>query len=274
MAPQIGGSIRHQQRGSATVGAAKPAATTPAVGSAGGDSKAAAARVAAAECDADKAWFADFPEEGMPDGFVEAHPAAFTKLLAKWTPECRAKAMTTLCATHGCDDLPSTQLIDAAATPDEKRAARTTRLTGNVEAVKRGRIHLAATQRLVNYALSIRNVPRPSSRGKSDEEMAEDLANGNPCLDRMRNDFARIDAANAAIGNDLSSLPFGLVGLRSELMLTKSCVDCSNDRSSCDELREPLKDATELLADYDKLIASDRAALASPRPAGLIDDRH
>lgn len=104
-------------------------------------------------------------------------------------------------------------------------------------------------QAIKAHALAIQGTPRSSAM--------------ETCLPRMRADFATIDALTEEIKGALPTLPFGSVGLLGMLSAAKSCVDCSDDRGRCGDMAEPATDFADLLTARDKLIASDKKALAA-----------
>jgi hypothetical protein len=216
----------------------------------------------AGACDAEALWFGD----SLPVG---DRARAFTNLITTWTPECRYRALEAMCSPGGCDEVVTDKVIGAASA-NEKASLRGIRVTHNRAAVTVGRDLYGKVATLAAYARSIRGAPRGSAYNKRNataEEMAEELAEGNPCLERMSTDFARIDEVEADIDQRLPRAPAGTLALKTVLAYVRSCVDCSDDRSSCGEIAEPLGDVRELMQSYDKLIASDRTGAKGDAPS-------
>jgi hypothetical protein len=214
----------------------------------------------AAPCDAYDLWFGDELQGDTP----EARRAAFVKVLRPWTSECRLTGIKSVCERAGCDEVVSDPIIESAAADPERKQLWKYRLDRNTEAVKIGRAQLEAVKKIVAYANSIRSAPRTSKYvppGSSLDKIADGIANGNPCLTRMRADFDRIKVAMAELDAAASKATAGLIGLHMALAAAQSCVDCTDDRTTCDAMAEPVKNATDLVADIEKLMASDRAAV-------------
>ena len=219
-------------------------------------------------CDAYKAWRADNPK-GATWGDETARKeqyARFTVKLATWAPECRKTAMSGLCGMKGCDDMEfalADVLINAAADEVEKRGALQSRADYNVAAAARGRALEAKVKNLAGYALSILSSPRAKAyrKARTVEGMSAEMAAGNPCWDRMKVDYARIDALDHEIDGALPTLPFESKEMGSALMGVKSCVDCSDDRSSCGEISANLKPIDDTFRKYEESAARDRKLL-------------
>ncbi len=221
-------------------------------------------------CDADAEWF---DGGSVPDRTPAENLAAFTTRWKGRTPQCRTTAMRTACDKHGCDDLMSGVLIAAATSPLEASALRQVRLDGNVAALGRGRPLYTRTKELVTYANSVISAPRSSAFNKATtlDGRAQDLANENPCIVRLKRDFARVDVVSADLERALPTLPFGTMLLRSVLISVKACLNCSDDdRYACKDAVESLKSADDALAEYEADVARDRkavGALARPSPS-------
>ena len=197
---------------------------------------AAAPVTAAPGCDAEALWF----DGGARDA------SAFDAVLRAWSSECRREALRSECAPS-CDEVISDRIIEASATPEEKKEALRTRMDLNVAALSNARGLLRRAREIQQYALSIRGTPRSLDP---------------VCMERLRSDFARIDELIA----DAKSLPIPLGGtsIREFAGSAKGCVSCGDDlTSNCNEMAEPLKDMSDNLAEADKLVAHDKKALAT-----------
>ena len=189
-------------------------------------------------CDADALWF---------DGGVSS-PADFEAALRTWSPECRERALRATCAAY-CDEVISDRIISASASSEEKKQATRVRLELNVAALSTAKELLRRARDIQRYALSIRGTPRSVDPS---------------CMTRMRSDLAKIDA----LREDAKVLPIPLGGMSIGLFAgsARTCVSCGDDLASdCNDMAEPLKDMSDNLADLDKLVASDKRALAARR---------
>lgn len=240
----------HGQRPSASFSASSSALQAAAAAS---DTAAPTAQ----DCDAQALWFGStLPVDGRADAFINT--------LRGWTPECRRKAFEGMCSS-GCSEVVTDKVI-AASTSAERSDLLMIRMTRNRRAAAIGRDLYSKVNAIAKYAKSIRGTPRGSAYHKpnaSDYEYAAELVDGNPCLDRMRKDFTRIKDLSNELKAQLSSAPSGTVALTSALSFIRGCVDCSDDRSSCDLATEPLENVKENLAEVDKLIAADQRAITA-----------
>lgn len=166
------------------------------------------------------------------------------KIMARWSPECRWAAFDNGCQTR-CFEVLS-DLIIKAAPPSESRKIRQERLRRNTLSEQAGDDIVKQAKELHAYGQSIRNTPRNT-----------DVS----CISRMRQDFARVDAFGAQVEQKLEVLPIGFVGLKSFASFMKNCLNCGEDRSSCDEAKEDLKIAQDNLKETKKLNALDTKAL-------------
>jgi hypothetical protein len=106
------------------------------------------------------------------------------------------------------------------------------------------------------------------------EQIAEQIANGDPCMRRMKADDAKIYAIVDELDHEVDGVGGGdtvrflqasvVAPLRGILTQTHSCGNCGNDRSSCKSLRDDLKEAEEGLLEFEKQIASDKKHVADP----------
>jgi hypothetical protein len=210
-------------------------------------------------CDVHALWFGEGNEASAP--FEDRRRAAVAAMSA-WTPACRWAAHTESCK-QGCDELLSDMLIDAARDTDEKRRLLAWRRDRNTESVAAARRLERKLSAFVSYALRIIDSPRMDdySTGTSVEAVARDIVNGNPCLVRMRADFVKLNELNAEIDASLALLPSGSIGLKSLTFQARSCVDCSNDRSLCRDMKPEFETFRENIAEAEKLVTADAARL-------------
>lgn len=243
-------------------------ASTPATPVAAPQQTAASLPVAAPappvpDCDANVLWFG-VDGNVAPRGTEEQETARFMAAARSWPATCRKEALTTVCS-RGCDDLLSSMLIDAAASPEERKEATQFRRDHNTVAVKNGRALYVKAKAIVEYAMSIRRSPRASAYQKPHqtlEDMSSDLANGNPCIDRLRRDFARIDAFASEVDTSITETARGSCeALKSLTGYAKGCVDCSDDRDDCESMKEDLKTVDENLREDELVLAKDNAFL-------------
>lgn len=191
--------------------------------------------------------------------------AALVAEMKKWSPECRASALNKECGPR-CDDFISDMIIKASSTQDEKLNLLQTRYERNSKSVNAAVAILAKVNALASYARSIIASPRSSAHAKNGatlDEQAEEPASGNPCLTRMRSDFAKVDSLDHDVEGQLGLLPIGFVELRTTLSFAKACVDCSNDRSMCKDMMDSLKVSNQNLSDWRKSLSADKKTIAT-----------
>jgi hypothetical protein len=217
-----------------------------------------------AACNAHDAWFGT-DGVGQGEGRPEQNQAALILKMKEWSPQCRAAALQSECEKR-CDDFISGLILKATSTPSEKRELLRVRYRRNTQSVDAAMALMGKVMAFASYARSIISSPRSGAYqnpGASLDEQAQEIAGGNPCLTRMRADFARIDSLDQEVEAQLSALPIGFVVIRSTLSYAKFCVNCGSDRSSCKDMSDSIKDANEVIAEWKKLVASDRKALAT-----------
>jgi hypothetical protein len=248
------------------------------------ETSAAAPPPAVGPCDAEGVWSADFPENG-DDAALAAHKRAVTQRIKAWIPECRKKALVALCQ-YGCDsgdDAISDVLIDASPTPPEQQAALKYRLERNALRATKWRDLYSKTKGIVDHALAIQASPRSSTYAPANptaEQMADQIANGDPCMRRMKVDDTKIYAIVDELDHEVDGVGRGdtvrflqapvVAPLRGLLTQAHSCGDCGDSRSSCKSLRSDLKEAEDELLAFEKQIASDKkqvTAGTSPLPS-------
>lgn len=230
-------------------------------------------------CDAHALWFDRHPSRAG-NGEPEERRRRFVEIVSHWTEECRENSIGAECL-YRCDDFISGMVIEAAATDQERTRLIARRLKGNKESAALGATILVEFRQLAAYAQRIRSSPRSSYYWRSTatlEEQAEQIANGNACLDRYRRDNTKLHALNAKLDEQLQALPVGFTTLSTAVGYLRSCLDCGDSRELCDDVAEVLDGAQETLAELRELIAKDEAALAAilstavavthnPRPA-------
>jgi hypothetical protein len=176
----------------------------------------------------------------------------------------------TLCE-YGCgsgEDGISDVLVNASPTPAERQAVLKYRLDRNTIRAKKWRDLYARTKAIVDHALAIQSSTRSSAYtppNPTAEQLAEQLANGDPCMQRMKADDAKIDPVEAELEREetmtwLKALVFA--PLRGLLGQAHSCGDCSDDRSACKSLRSDLKDAEKDLVEFEKRVAVDKKLIS------------
>lgn len=219
-------------------------------------------------CDANALWFDRMSHEGEP----EDNLARFTAWFAKRDASCRRTAMEGEC-TNGCGDLLSDRLIAAANDPGEAGALRRFRLDQNEPLLKTSReldkLVRAITDRASRLRTQPRNMPK-IDRGMSDDEIAEQISSldSHPCIVRMRRDMKDIDDLLAKLKGRAPEMPAGLfLNYSAALGDARACLDCSDNRATCDDIAESLRNADEIIADLEKLVAADRKALGKAGPA-------
>jgi hypothetical protein len=198
----------------------------------------------------------------------EEHKATFLARVRSWSRECRETALHRECH-QGCDEFLSGMVIEAAPDEDEKRKLTRFRHDRNVLSVDRGRRVLAKVRALYRYAISTIRSPRSShysTPNASSGVLTKELVAGNPCLNRVRKDTARIQALYGEVDSQLPGLPQGFVGLRAALIYARSCLDCGDDRSGCADMLDQINNVAAVLAEREKLIAADKKAFAASRP--------
>lgn len=193
-----------------------------------------------APCDGRELWF------GGGDMTYEEREASFKKVAKAWTRECRHEALLAECGRGGgCRDTISGPLIDSAADDAERRALLGERVAANEAALVTAKDFLKRAAEITAYARSLRG---DAPRG----------LNG-VCMGRMRVDFSRIEKLRAEIRQ--SGHPLGVEVLQGALGSAKLCLDCSDNRNPCNDMKEELDIVKENIRDAEKALAADRKAL-------------
>jgi hypothetical protein len=223
-------------------------------------------------CDGEAAWGEGFPENGDDDALT-AHGRAYAAKIQAWTPDCRQKALVTVCQ-YGCEsgeDGLSDELINAFPAP-ERTAALKYRVDRNTAKATKWRDLFTKTKALVDHALAIQGSARSSAYetpNATAEQLAAELVNGDPCMRRMKADDAKIDPIEKDLESEgtmilLKAPIFGpLEGL---LNNAHACWNCSDDRWGCKDLKADLKTAETDLVTFEKQVAADKKQLAGASP--------
>ncbi len=226
---------------------------------------------AVAPCDAEAAWAEGFPENG-DDAALAAHGRAYGPKIQAWTPDCRQKALLTMCQ-YGCESGESglsDELINAFPAP-ERAAALKYRVDRNTAKATKWRDLFTRTKALVDHALAIQGSTRSSAYetpNATAEQLAAELVNGDPCMRRMKADDAKIDPIEKDLESEdtmilLKAPVFGpLQGL---LNNAHACWNCSDDRWGCKDLKADLKTAETDLVAFETRVAADKKQLALAR---------
>ncbi|NUP04576.1 MAG: hypothetical protein HOW73_00765 [Polyangiaceae bacterium] len=178
-------------------------------------------------------------------GDVAAAKAATIAVLKTWTPECRWKAFDEECGKRCGDDM-HVELLMAAAPPEEAKRIRKERLARNEASVKKGEPIVAKVRTLLKHANAIRSQPRGATA---------------TCLQRMRDDGETITKLDKEIEAALADIPVGLASLKATIVLARTCLDCSDDRTLCDDMNEDMKVSEEVMAAYRTTNEADAKAL-------------
>ena len=220
--------------------------------------------VPTAPCDLSGAWEADVRDDVAE--LSDEHLGKFRARITAWSQECRMRAIANLCSA-GCQVQEAmTDAFIADAPLDEQKLLRKVRLDGNIAELKLTRAYYVRAKAIIDYALSIVGSPRASYYDKPNanfDETVQEIANGNPCRVRMKRDFDRIEDLVNEIEQKRPQM-IGMSAAQLEVVLreSKSCLDCSDDRMMCKELRTDLGDVSEILDDGDKFVTKDKKLLA------------
>lgn len=209
------------------------------------------------ECDANDLWFEKLSHEGRKPEQVMVE---FISRVKAWTPDCRAKAMSSECKDQ-CDGFISGMLIKAAASKNEELELRKLRHGPNDTIVGNTTRFIAVLEQMARDAEGSMSQPRPHIHMPAEATEADMDANNAveaTCVARMKKDFEKIKKTETEAVTYASSLVVGIVpNTRSFLGYMESCVDCSRNRITCKEMKEELKTMKEILAERAKLVADD-----------------
>lgn len=169
-------------------------------------------------------------------------------VMRPWTPECRRKAFDAECATR-CFSFETDDILNAAASPAERRALLTERVNRNRTSIELADDLYTRASKFIDHARAIGKQARESDPN---------------CFRRLHDDFATVDGLVEEVKQKAARLPTGMISLGGSLLMSKDCVHCSDDagsRATCDTAIQQFKEDADNLNEMKKELAADEAAL-------------
>lgn len=186
-------------------------------------------------------------EQALAGAYAKAEIAEAASMAKALGAPCRRRLMEDLCTSPvPCADNHADALVEATADGAERKALLGIQLPVRAKTVERAEALFRETQQVGEHALAIRN----GRRSVTPE-----------CMNRFRADMAKINALKARYVEEATPTVFDAQGV---LNLSLGCLDCSDNRTPCDEISYALKSTRESLAE-----ARDELAKVSGE-AGIV----